>query len=93
MFFISGYFGLKSLAKRSQGSFWKSKLVRIGVPWITGAVFIAPVIAYLMTQDIFSNGIVGLYHISITPYCDIQKEGWTNHNPYAIILLACKKRS
>lgn len=48
MFFISGYFGLKSLAKKSQHTFWKSKLVRIGIPWGIGAIFIAPVIAYLM---------------------------------------------
>lgn len=48
MFFISGYFGLMSLSKRSQRSFWKSKLIRIGLPWAVGAICIAPVITYLM---------------------------------------------
>ena len=48
MFFVSGYFGILSLSRRSQKSFWRSKWIRIGFPWIFGAMLIAPCIAYLM---------------------------------------------
>lgn len=48
MFFISGYFGIKSFAKRSQATFWKEKWKRIGLPWIFGAMVFAPHTAYLM---------------------------------------------
>ena len=48
MFFISGYFGQMSLAHHSFSSFLKSKLLRIALPWLFGAMLIAPYIAYLM---------------------------------------------
>lgn len=48
MFFISGYFGIMSLSKKGTASFWKSKLTRIVLPWIFGAMMIAPFIAYIM---------------------------------------------
>lgn len=47
MFFVSGYFGLNSLSRQSPGRFWRSKWKRIGLPWIFGAMVIAPYIAYL----------------------------------------------
>ncbi len=48
MFFISGYFGIRSFAKKSQGGFWRDKWKRIGLPWIFGAMILAPHTAYLM---------------------------------------------
>lgn len=48
MFFISGYFGIKSLSRHDGKSFWKSKFIRIILPWAFGAIFIAPLITYLM---------------------------------------------
>lgn len=48
MFFVSGYFGLMSLAKHGTGEFWQRKLYYIVAPWIFGAMVIAPFIAYLM---------------------------------------------
>ena len=32
MFFISGYFALRSLERHTQSSFWKKKWLRIGLP-------------------------------------------------------------
>lgn len=51
MFFISGYFGIKSLAKRSAGTFWLDKWKRIGLPWIFGSMLIAPQLTYIMFQS------------------------------------------
>ncbi len=47
MFFVSGYFGFMSLSKHDNYKFWSSKVKRIAVPWIFGAMVIAPYIAYL----------------------------------------------
>lgn len=48
MIFLSGYFGLKSMSKDGALLFFKKKCWRIGVPWILGAMLVAPWIAYLM---------------------------------------------
>ena len=48
MFFISGYFGLMSLARHGAGDFWKRKLRHIIAPWLFGSMVIAPFIAYIM---------------------------------------------
>lgn len=48
IFFLAGYFGIQSLSRHPAGSFWKSKLYRVILPWILGvAIFAAPV-SYLM---------------------------------------------
>lgn len=47
MFFISGYFAIRSYKKNSHHQFWSSKIKRIALPWIFGVVIIAPVIAYM----------------------------------------------
>lgn len=48
MFFVSGYFGLMSLARHGVKKFWRGKLVRIILPWIFGAMFIAPLVTYII---------------------------------------------
>ena len=48
MFFVSGYFGLMSLARHGVKKFWRGKLVRIILPWIVGSVFIAPLVTYII---------------------------------------------
>lgn len=48
MFFISGYFGLKSLEMQTTSVFWKNKWKRIGLPWIFGTFVLAPHVAYIM---------------------------------------------
>lgn len=51
MFFVSGYFGIMSLSKRSMGAFWHGKWKRIILPWLIGAIFLAPQTAYVMIQS------------------------------------------
>jgi peptidoglycan/LPS O-acetylase OafA/YrhL len=48
MFFIAGYFALPSLSKRGSREFIKDKFVRVGIPWLVGALFLAPPTAYLI---------------------------------------------
>jgi glucan biosynthesis protein C len=47
MFFIAGYFGIHSLARKGQPSFWRDKFYRIVIPWGLGVVFLAPAIGYI----------------------------------------------
>jgi glucan biosynthesis protein C len=47
MFFVAGYFGIRSLARKGQLSFWRDKLYRIVIPWALGVVILAPAIGYL----------------------------------------------
>jgi glucan biosynthesis protein C len=47
MFFVAGYFGISSLARKGQYSFWKDKINRIIIPWGLGVIFLAPAIGYM----------------------------------------------
>jgi len=47
MFFVAGYMGIASLARKSQADFWRDKLWRIIAPWALGALIVAPAIAYV----------------------------------------------
>lgn len=46
LFFIAGYFALPALLQKGMAAFWRGKLRRIVLPWLVGAVLIAPLIAY-----------------------------------------------
>ena len=48
LFFIAGYFALPSLQKRGATAFVKEKFTRVGLPWIFGALFLAPLTAYMI---------------------------------------------
>ena len=48
MFFVSGYFGLRSLTRYDCGRFWRGKFKRIIGPWLFGAIFIAPWVTYII---------------------------------------------
>jgi peptidoglycan/LPS O-acetylase OafA/YrhL len=48
MFFIAGYFAWPSLVKRGPGQFVKDKFIRVGAPWLFGALFLAPPTAYMI---------------------------------------------
>ncbi|MCR5175261.1 MAG: acyltransferase family protein [Anaerovibrio sp.] len=54
MFFVAGYFAINSLSVHSSGEFWKSKLVRIFIPWVLGVLLLAPLITYstFVSRDI-----------------------------------------
>lgn len=47
MFFISGYFGLKSLRRWPSCTFWRLKFHRTGLPWLIGMVFFVPYMIWL----------------------------------------------
>ncbi|HSR29008.1 MAG TPA: acyltransferase family protein [Anaerolineae bacterium] len=47
LFFIAGYFALPSLEKEGGNRFLKSKLKRLGVPWLVGIVLVLPVLDYV----------------------------------------------
>ena len=44
LFFISGYFAIPSIYKRSIASFIKGKFKRLGIPWLICTLFIGPVL-------------------------------------------------
>ncbi|MFH2131020.1 MAG: acyltransferase family protein, partial [bacterium] len=44
LFFISGYFAIPSIRKRSIGAFIKGKFKRLGVPWLVCTLFIGPIL-------------------------------------------------
>lgn len=64
MFFVSGYFGLMSFAEHGCQKFWKGKLRHIVLPWLCGAMAIAPFIAYLMLAT--RNAPIGFWEFSTT---------------------------
>ncbi len=54
LFFLSGYFALPSLQKHGTRAFLKGKFIHIGLPWIFGALVLAPLITYMIY---FSRGV------------------------------------
>jgi hypothetical protein len=48
MFFIAGYFAMPSLLRRGPGRFLRDKLIRVGIPWVFGVLFLAPPVTYLI---------------------------------------------
>jgi glucan biosynthesis protein C len=48
MFFIAGYFALPSLQKRGSRQFLKDKCLRVGLPWVLGVIFLAPLTTYMI---------------------------------------------
>lgn len=49
LFFIAGFFAYDSLEKYGTFRFLKQKFMRIGLPWLFGVFFLAPISAYLTT--------------------------------------------
>jgi glucan biosynthesis protein C len=47
MFFVAGYFGNRSLARKGQLSFWRDKFYRIIIPWALGVLILAPNRGYM----------------------------------------------
>jgi hypothetical protein len=48
MFLLAGYFGLPSLLRKGEDAFVRDKLKRVGIPWIVGTLFFAPVTTYFI---------------------------------------------
>ncbi|MGE4543269.1 MAG: acyltransferase family protein [Pedobacter sp.] len=47
MFFIAGFFALRTIRKKGVWPFIRSKLTRIGIPLLVGATIIVPIIGYI----------------------------------------------
>lgn len=47
MFFIAGFFGIRSLVRKPQLVFWQDKIVRLVIPYFVGILFLAPAINYI----------------------------------------------
>jgi glucan biosynthesis protein C len=75
MFFISGYFTLPSLLKHGPAEFLKSKLTRLGIPFIIGVFILSPILwlfSYYSdggtlpwiqaVSQWFSRGYLGQFH-------------------------------
>lgn len=65
MFFIAGFFALKSIRKRGPWLFIRSKLARIGIPLVVGATAIVPIISYIYeyfrSTDAASHGYLAYW--------------------------------
>lgn len=57
MFFAAGYFSTPSLKGRTTGAFLKNKLLRLGLPWLVGVVFLGPTMPYMAY---YSRSFAGL---------------------------------
>ena len=47
MFFVAGYFAVRSLQRRGPRGFVREKVVRLAIPWVLGVVFLAPLATYM----------------------------------------------
>ncbi|MBM4464442.1 MAG: hypothetical protein FJ014_02545 [Chloroflexi bacterium] len=47
LFFVAGYFAYPSLRKRGTHQFLKEKAIRVGAPWVLGALLLAPPTTYI----------------------------------------------
>ena len=47
LFFLAGFFGIRSLIRTNQIDFWRSKVVRIAIPYFAGILFLAPAVNYI----------------------------------------------
>lgn len=48
LFFIAGFFAYASLERYGTARFLRQKAVRLGLPWLVGVVFLAPLVTYLI---------------------------------------------
>jgi len=58
LFFIAGFFAYESLEKYGPARFLRQKALRLGLPWLVGVVFLAPLVTYLIP---YSRGIAPPY--------------------------------
>ena len=56
LFFISGYFAIPSIRKKTISRFIKGKLRRLGIPWLVCTLFIGPIVP--LVYHYTRNGLV-----------------------------------
>ena len=47
LFFVAGYFAVRSLQRRGPRGFIREKVVRLAIPWVLGVIFLAPLETYM----------------------------------------------
>ena len=47
LFFVAGYFAVRSLQRRGPLGFIREKVVRLAIPWVLGVVILAPLVTYM----------------------------------------------
>jgi peptidoglycan/LPS O-acetylase OafA/YrhL len=47
LFFVAGYFAVRSLQRRGPQGFIREKVVRLAIPWVLGVIFLAPLETYM----------------------------------------------
>jgi len=47
LFLVAGFFGIRSLIRKGHGAFWRSKIIRIVIPYFAGILFLAPAVNYI----------------------------------------------
>lgn len=47
LFFVAGYFAVRSLQRRGPKGFIREKVVRLAIPWVLGVVLLAPLETYM----------------------------------------------
>jgi glucans biosynthesis protein C len=47
MFFVAGYLATPSIRRRGPRGFVREKAIRLGIPWVLGVVFLAPLATYM----------------------------------------------
>ncbi|THB65202.1 MAG: hypothetical protein D6B27_09040 [Gammaproteobacteria bacterium] len=57
MFFIAGYFVLKSIRKTGASRFILSKVIRLGIPWLVGVILFQPIHCYIYYSSRGMNGV------------------------------------
>lgn len=97
MFFISGYFALRSLERHTQSSFWKKKWLRIGLPWIVGTLLLAPHVSYIMvaSRGVDMPSYIEFYRTMFLGICYQQSQYWylgALMALYLILALLCRAR-
>jgi hypothetical protein len=56
LFFISGYFAIPSIRKKTTSQFIKGKLRRLGIPWLVCTLFIGPIVP--LVYHYTRNGLI-----------------------------------
>lgn len=59
LFFIIGLFVIPSFQAQGASSFWKGRLMKLGVPWLIGIPFVVPFLCY--PQYLHAYPTLGLY--------------------------------
>ena len=65
LFFIAGYFALPSLRKKTTGHFIKTKIKRLGIPWLIGVMLMGPIKDFIYYYSV-NQGFIDLWRVFLT---------------------------